>query len=149
TISRRPTSVPRVTPAERTKRGEGIVIVMFSSAFGFTSLPVRLGGLIPRSCSSGRGEVSPKSPGEVTFISRSVAMTCFLSLFGPAGKTSDGLKPSGGDVLKPRKRSSVIFSGNIHEQLSPDRRTVRIISEEKPDQNALRRSAVRNRGGQR
>src|ERR1019366_4688181 len=109
TISTRPTSAPRVTPAERTKRGEGIVIVIFSSAFGFTGLPVRLGGRYPDFAPQAEGGVSPKSPGEVTFSSRWVAMTCI-----PAPLYADrkdlGLKPSGGDVLKPRKRSSVIVS---------------------------------------
>src|ERR1039458_4426358 len=61
-----------------------------------------------------RGEVSPKSLGEVSFSSRSVAMTCILAPLCAGGKDA-GLKPSGGDVLKPRERPSVIFSGDSYE----------------------------------
>jgi hypothetical protein len=49
------------------------------------------------------------------------------------------LTRSGGDLLKPRKRSSVIVSGNSHEQLSPNRWTFPMFSEENPVKtNALR-----------
>ncbi len=81
--------------------------------------------------------MSPKSHGEVAFSSRSVAIHMRPGLLCAGGKDV-GLKPSGGDVLKPRKRSSVIVSGNSREQQSPNWWTFPMFSEGKPGQNPLR-----------
>ena len=57
--------------------------------------------------------MSAKSHGEVALSSRSVDMPCIPAPLCFDGKDV-GLKPPGGDILKPRKRSSVIVSGNGH-----------------------------------
>ena len=107
--------------------------IIFSSAFGFAGLLVRLGGRYPDPAPEAEGKCRLNRLEKYHFPHA----RCIPALLC-AGGEDRGLKPSGGDVLKPRKRLSVAVSGKSPEQPSPNRWTFSMFSEGRPGQNPPR-----------